>query len=359
MRIGLGLGLGIGSMGGGGGSPDMILVYTIPASDTPIQLAIQANSTWFSAGQEVVIDWGDGSDNETVSATSGHTGYIEHTYTTAGTYTIRISGSMTMYGRNTPVDIAGQAYLTRVDSFGKLGIASLASAFYNCTGLMAVPKTVPDSVTNMYNMFNGCYGAAFNPDVSKWDVSNVTDMSLMFGICRGALFNPDVSKWNVSKVKYMHYMFSNCYGAAFNPDVSKWNVSKVENMNAMFYYCRGALFNPDVSKWNVSKVASMSTIFHSCSGVAFNPNIKSWTLKTGVTTTSMFLASKTQPTTWLDELLVAWANNPNQGNNITINFSPNKFTADGGAPLPAVATALATLIGKGWSITTANPYPAP
>jgi hypothetical protein len=70
----------------------------------------------------------------------------------------------------------------------------------------------------------------------------------------------------------------------------------------------------------------------------------------------MFTGSKTQPTTWLDELLIAWAANPTQGSNITIDFSPNKFTEDGGAPLPAVADALTTLEGKGWTITTANPY---
>ncbi len=99
-------------------------------------------------------------------------------------------------------------------------------------------------------------------------------------------------------------------------------------------------------------------MFYNCYGAAFNPDMKSWTLKTGVTTTGMFTGSKTQPTTWLDELLVAWAANPEQGNDITIDFSPNKFTAVEGAPLPAVADALAALTAKGWSITTANPYPA-
>ena len=78
MRFGLGLGLGLGSRGGGGGeSPDMILVYAIPAPNTDIQLAIQASSTWFSAGQSVNIDWDDGSAAQTVSATGGST-YIGH-----------------------------------------------------------------------------------------------------------------------------------------------------------------------------------------------------------------------------------------------------------------------------------------
>lgn len=302
--LGLGLGLGISRVRGGG-SPDMVLVYEIPDPNTDIELAIQANSMYFSSGQEAVIDWGDGSDAETVSDTGGST-YIGHTYAAAGTYTIKISGSMTMYGRGSLADIGSQTYLTRVDSFGTLGITSFMRAFYRCTGLMSVPKTIPDSVTDMSSMFNSCITANnINFDISKWDVSNVT---------------------------YMQYMFQGCRGAAFNPNVSNWDVSNVENMYGMFNGCRGAAFNPD---------------------------IKSWTLKAGVTTTAMFTGSKTQPTTWLDELLIAWAANPAQGYNITINFSPNSFSEDvDGEPLPAVADALATLIGKGWSIITANPYPA-
>lgn len=276
MKLQLALGLGAHRVRGGRESPDMILVYEITDPNTDIELAIQANSTWFSAGQGVVIDWGDGSAAETVSAVSDHTGYVGHTYTSAGTYTIKISGSLHMYGRNSDVDIAGQTLLTRVDSFGKLGITSLAYAFYKCTGLMVVPKTLPDSVTNMFAMFHKCNSAAFNPDVSKWDVRNVT----------------------------------NTHG-----------------------------------------------MFNGCSGAAFNPNMESWILKNGVITTDMFTASKTQPTTWLDELLIAWAANPAQDNNITINFSPNSFSeTTEGEPILAVAAALATLIEKGWSITTANPY---
>ena len=328
----LGLGLGLGAQSRAA-QKDMILVYEIPDPNTNIELAIQANSTWFSAGQSVVINWGDGSANETVSAASNHTGYVGHTYASAGTYTIKISGSMKMYGRGGKVDILGQTLLTRIDSFGKLGITSFYYAFYYCSALVSVPKTLPDSVT---------------------------DMTYMFRDCRGAAFNPDVSKWNVSKVTNMTYMFFNCYGAAFNPDVSNWNVSKVTNMTYMFYNCYGAAFNPDVSNWNVSKVTSMNYMFRYCSGNAFNPDMKSWTLKTGVTTTGMFVGSKIQPTTWLDELLIAWADNSEQGNDITISFGPNKFTEDvDGEPLPEVANALQTLEGKGWTITTANPYTTP
>ena len=40
----------------------------------------------------------------------------------------------------------------------------------------------------------------------------------------------------------MYYMFYACSGAAFNPDVSNWDVSNVTYMGAMFYGCSGAAF---------------------------------------------------------------------------------------------------------------------
>ena len=48
--LGLGLGLGLGAQSRRP-QKDMILVYEIPDPNTPIQLGIQANSTWFSAGK--------------------------------------------------------------------------------------------------------------------------------------------------------------------------------------------------------------------------------------------------------------------------------------------------------------------
>ena len=309
MSLGLGLGLGLSRVRGGG-RPDMILVYEIPASDTPIQLAIQANSTWFSAGQAVVINWGDGSAKETVSATSGQSGYIGHTYASAGTYTIKISGSMNRYGRHGDVNIAGETLLTRVDSFGKLGLTSLSRAFRSCTGLTSVPKTLPSEVTDIYAMFSRCSGAAFNPDVSKWDVSNVENMSWMFYNCSGAAFNPDVSNWNVSNVTNMVYMFGDCSGAAF----------------------RGG---------------------RGVGGVG----IANWQLKIGNSAVSMIdfmTSSKTQEPEFLDDILNAWAALHADGKlptNITVSFGNNKYTADG-ADAYTTLTTITDYGGAGWTITS-------
>ena len=123
-----------------------------------------------------------------VSATSGQSGYISHEYTTAGTYMVKVSGTMKAYQRAGLDNLAGQDLLTHIRSFGKLGIESFSLAFYNCTGLISVPKYCPKSISNMVLMFQGCSGAAFNPDVSAWDVSNVETMNSMFQGCSGAAF---------------------------------------------------------------------------------------------------------------------------------------------------------------------------
>ena len=334
----------------------MLLEYAIPGGGARVDLSLQAHSDWFDTGQEVTVDWGDGSAATVVSATSGQSGYIAHEYTNAGTYMVKVSGTMKAYRRAGFDAIDGQDLLTHIRSFGKLGIESFMFAFYRCTGLISVPKYCPKSISNMDRMFYLCSGAAFNPDVSAWDVSSVTTTNRMFYGCSGAAFNPDVSAWDVSSVTDMGYMFYNCRGAAFNPDVSAWNVSNVGNMDLMFYLCSGAAFNPDVSAWDVSSVTNMYQIFYRCSGASFNGNgIKNWKLKSGVNSVNMdsFMTdAKVQAATWLDEILLAWAaligdpTNP-LPSNITITFPANQ-PYNGSVS----GTSLAALVSHGWTIST-------
>ena len=56
----------------------------------------------------------------------------------------------------------------------------------------------------MSDMFSDA--AAFNGDLSGWDVRNVTDMTRMFE--DAAAFNGDLSGWDVRNVTDMSGMFS-------------------------------------------------------------------------------------------------------------------------------------------------------
>ncbi len=360
--LGLGLGLGLGAHRKVGDEPysDVLaLEYDLRhiTEPTTIALAIKADSSWFDAGQEASIDWGDGTTHTVVNATTGQSGYISHAYTTAGTYIVKVSGTMKAYQRTGNNDLAGQGLLTHIRSFGKLGIKSFINAFYKCTGLISIPKYCPKNISNMYRMFQTCSGAAFNPDVSAWDVSNVENMAQMFFQCSGAAFNPDVSAWNVSNVENMQSMFFECSGAAFNPDVSAWNVSNVTTMQYMFDGCSGAAFNPDVSAWDVSNVEIMNYMFRSCSGAAFRggrgtagTGIANWTPDSLTDATDFMASSKKQEDGFLDPILTAWADliddieHPLPGN-ITIHFGTNTYTI-------AASDAISALENHGWVISS-------
>jgi surface protein len=306
--LGLGLGLGLGAHRKVGGEPysDVLaLEYDLRqiTEPTTIALAIKADSSWFDAGQEVSIDWGDGTTPDVVNATSGQSGYISHEYTTAGTYMVKVSGTMKVYRRAGKENIAGQGLLTHIRSFGKLGIESFTYAFYNCTNLVSVPKHLPVNVSFTNFMFYGCSDAAFNPDVSNWDVSNVKNMFAMFRGCSGAAFNPDVSNWDVSNVSNMSYMFNACSGAAF----------------------RGGR------------------------GTA-GTGIANWTPDSLTIATSFMLSSKKQKYGFLDSILITWADLIDDiehplPEDITINFGTNTYTA-------AASAAILALENHGWVISS-------
>ena len=86
--------------------------------------------------------------------------------------------------------------------------------------------------------------AAFNGDLSDWDVSAVTNMNQMFD--NAAAFNGNLSRWKVGSVKSMFRTFHGA--AAFNGgNLSGWDVGRVKSMLRTFH---GAVaFDGDLSGW--------------------------------------------------------------------------------------------------------------
>ena len=189
------------------------------------------------------IAWGDGLIDYYVM------GDIKHTYKSAGTYTVAISGTFPRLLLDTRE--YDNEKLLSVEQWGDIKWRSMASAFCHCVNLAINATDAPDlsRVTSMYSMFHGA--SAFNQDISHWDVSSVTDMVGMFS--SASAFNQDISNWDVSKVTNMALMF---YKAeAFNQDISGWDVSAVTNMTGMFNNAHA--FNQDISGWDVSSVTDI------------------------------------------------------------------------------------------------------
>ena len=184
----------------------------------------------------VSIDWGD---NTTSVATTA--GVVSHTYATSGKYAIRISGSLTAFGRDPsalvepsepevqfePAPLIGAEYLVGVSSFGDLGLTNLDGAFWTAFNLVSVPSVLPSTVVSMSGMFAGA--TSFNQNLSSWDTGNVTDMSGMFGGAES--FNQSLSTWDTGSVTDMNGMFY--YATSFNQSLSSWNVSLVTDMEEM------------------------------------------------------------------------------------------------------------------------------
>jgi surface protein len=247
----------------------MVMVFdTTLSSGTTIYIPLR-----FSAS--CTIDWGDGSQQVVTAAAAAAP--VSHTYATGGTYTVRIYGRLTGLGGFVGLR-PGYEKLTRVVSFGQIGLTSLFSAFDQATNLSEVPTNIPRTIDDLSFAFLGL--SSFNEDVSTWDTSNVLSMTAMFSGCSS--FNQDIGAWDVSKVTSFSSMFLNC--TTFNQDIGSWDISNGTSIGAMF---RGAsAFNQNIGSWNTSNVTNMGSVFFGAA--SFNQYIGDWDTSNAINMSQMF-----------------------------------------------------------------------
>ena len=254
------------------------------------------------------IDWGDGSTDSYTSCEEYHS----HTYASAGTYNIKVTGTINKWSCDTFVNanldpsicdtfcndaeddviyamcmeacgktqraICGNdlsmdgivdkfPVLIGIESFGPVGLTS--RSFANANQLTYVSsKDIPNAntLTDMGSMFSGA--VLFNSDIGNWDTSQTQTMSYMF--YGASSFNQSLSAWDTSNVTRMDYMF--CYASAFNGDISGWDTSNVTGMGYMFD--GASAFNQPLNSWNTSKVKDMRFMF--VDAKSFNQPLHSW-----------------------------------------------------------------------------------
>ncbi len=195
--------------------PSMKLKFTTTAASQSISLPLNGTVN-------CTVNWGDGTAVENFTTT----GDKPHTFATAGTYTVSISGSLTWFGAFSAW--AGVEYLTSISDFGSIGLTDLTGAFIEADNLTSVPTTLPTTVTNL----GGCFSFIDQNSITNldsWNTSSVTNMRSMF--LDASAFNQNISNWDVSNVTNMSYMFQ---GTSFNQNIGSWNISKVTEMENMF-----------------------------------------------------------------------------------------------------------------------------
>ena len=198
-------------------------------------------------GTDITINWGDG------NTTAGVSTPVDHTYNTAGDYTVQITGGLTWFHLNNAADASK---LVSLDQWGTASWASMENAFSDASNMVYNAGDAPDlsGVTDMSNMFDSA--TAFDGDLSSWNVSSVTDMSFM--LSGATAFNQPLNTWNVSSVIDMNSMFDSA--TAFDGDLSSWDVSSVTEMDGMFAVATS--FNQTLNAWDVSSVTDMNNMFY-------------------------------------------------------------------------------------------------
>jgi surface protein len=303
------------------------------------------------------VQWGDG-NSDTITAWDDTK--KTHTYTSAGTYTVKISGicrgwqfnnggdrlkmlNITRWGcfesGNTIGTFRGCANLnlTNIYDIPNLANTTTFSFFFaNCTGLTTIDKINDwdvSTITNMSAMFFTC--TSFNQSLNGWNVSNVTTFSSMFDFAQ--LFNGNISSWNTIGATDMSFMFFSAI--AFNQNIGVWDVSNVTTFNSMLTFA--VAFNQNIGGWDMASATNINSMLQSCT--SFNQDISSWDVS-GLTSAINFMTGKsTADFSHLDALYTAWgAQSVNSG--VIIAFGAIQYTSAG-------ATGRGQLVSQGWTIS--------
>jgi hypothetical protein len=208
---------------------------------------------------DYTIDWGDGTvENNLTSSTT-------HTYPSAGTYIIRISGIFPQIYMN---GYADAVKIQSVESWGNIQWQSMDSAFEGASNLVINASDIPNlnNVTSLAYMFSGA--RSMNSNINSWNVSGVTNFSYMFRLANS--FNQDLSSWDVGNGTTFLGMFFNATN--FNQDISGWDMSSATNLQNMFVQARN--FNQPIGSWNVSSVSDTQNMF--LEAFSFNQSLSGW-----------------------------------------------------------------------------------
>jgi surface protein len=228
------------------------------------QFKLPLDSTFSSITAKV--DWGDGNTDD---ITTYNQSEVTHTYSSAGTYTIKITNALKGFRFNNGGD---KLKMLDIQNWGVFDNTS-SRAFKGCANLTQTATDSPVlSSANISEMFRDCI--LYDANLNNWDVSSVTNTSQMF---RNTSINSPLDNWDVSNVTNMSTMFNGV--STFNQDLSGWDISKVSNGTNFMLNCTG-FSTENYDKLLIGWEATLQSQFPNGSGYSLSP---SWRFQTAYT----------------------------------------------------------------------------
>jgi len=156
-----------GVLGAAGGAEAVQPDYWEMTVTTPTDLATWSVQVAAGTTPDLTIVWGDATSDTTANSVTTY----DHEYATAGTYTVRISGTFASGGRIRLGKTGNFAYLKAVQPVGGItNLINFRDTMQACTGLTSLPEDLFRWYPNVaadafFNTFNSCTGLTSLADV--------------------------------------------------------------------------------------------------------------------------------------------------------------------------------------------------
>ena len=222
----------------------------------------------FDGPVNMTIDWGDGTVETTTNTT------ITHTYSSAGTYTLKLQGMASRISFN---NADANARLTGILSVvqGISGLTSFASTFEDCGNLTgSIPAGLFDNntlVTDFDATFWGCSGLTGSIPAGLFDNNTqVTTFYMTFNGCSGLTGSIPAGLFdNNTLVTIFHGTFWNCSGLTGSIPAGLFDYNtQVTEFRSTFHGCSGLTGSIPAGLFdNNTKVTSFNSTFQWCSGL--------------------------------------------------------------------------------------------
>ncbi len=192
------------------------------SNDDQITLPLDADGNY-----DFTVDWGDGSTDQ---ITQWDQAEVTHTYTSAGEYSVVISGTIEGFSFETKSGEVDREKIIEIQSWGTLKLSNNSSGSFS--GALNLVLTADDAldlsgVESLSSMFVGA--SNFDGNIENWDISSVTSLS---SFMEGAdAYSGELSRWNVSQVTNFKDMLSGA--TKFNGKVGQWDIRNATDMDGM------------------------------------------------------------------------------------------------------------------------------